>query len=124
MARDKGFYSQELMNKIAEQGTLNGLSEVPDDVKKIFEVSFNISAEDHILMQAAFQNHVSNSVSKTINFPNSATVDEVQSGYMLAWKTGCKGCTVYRDGSRENQVLSIKATKPVAEDETAECTWC
>ena len=107
-AKKKGFYSEELMKKIASQGTLDGIDEVPDDVKKVFEVSFNITAEKHILMQAAFQKYVSNAVSKTINFPNSATLNQVKEGYMLAWKTGCKGCTVYRDGSRGNQVLNIK----------------
>ena len=111
VAKDRGFYSQELMKTIAEQGTLDGIDEVPEDVKSVFEVSFNINAEEHILMQSAFQKYVTNAVSKTINFPNSATVDEVKRGYMLAWKTGAKGCTVYRDGSRGNQVLNIKEVK-------------
>ena len=114
VARERGFYTEELMKKIAEQGTLDGLDEVPEDVKKVFEVSFNISAEEHILMQAAFQKYVTNAVSKTINFATSATIDDVKKGYMLAWKTGCKGCTVYRDGSRGNQVLNIKEVKKEA----------
>lgn len=108
IARKRGFYSEELMQKIAGQGKLDGIEEVPEDVRKTFEVAFNISAEQHILIQAAFQDYVSNAVSKTINFDKTATVDDVKKGYMLAWKTGCKGCTVYRDGSRENQVLNIK----------------
>jgi len=111
VAKERGFYSEELMKKIASQGTLDGISEVPDDVKKVFEVSFNVSAEGHIRMQAAFQEHVSNAVSKTINFSNNATIEQVKEGYMTAWKTGCKGCTVYRDGSRGNQVLNIKEVK-------------
>ena len=111
VAKERGFYSEELMGKIAQQGTLNGLDEIPDEVKRVFEVSFNIGAEEHILMQSAFQKYISNAVSKTINFPNSATVEEVKKGYMLAWKTGSKGCTVYRDGSRSNQVLNIKEVK-------------
>lgn len=119
VAKQRGFYSKELMEKIASQGTLDGIEEVPKDVKEVFEVSFNISAQDHIKMQAAFQKNVSNAVSKTINFPNSATLDQVKEGYMLAWKTGCKGCTVYRDGSRGNQVLNIKeVNKEKKEDET------
>ncbi|MBN2367726.1 adenosylcobalamin-dependent ribonucleoside-diphosphate reductase [Candidatus Woesearchaeota archaeon] len=117
-AKDRGFYSKELMKKVAEQGTLDGIEEVPDDVKKVFEVSFNTSAEEHILMQAAFQKHVSNAVSKTINFPNSATIDDVKEGYMLAWKNGCKGVTVYRDGSRGNQVLNIKEVKKESEQQS------
>jgi ribonucleoside-diphosphate reductase alpha chain len=111
VAKEKGFYSKELMEKIAGQGTLDGIDEVPEDVKKVFEVAFNITAEQHILIQAAFQEYVTNAVSKTINFDNSATVEQVKEGYMLAWKTGCKGCTVYRDGSRDNQVLNIKEVK-------------
>lgn len=118
IAKQRGFYSKELMETIANQGTLDGIDEVPQDVKKIFEVSFNISAEEHILMQAAFQEHVSNAVSKTINFSNSATIDQVKEGYMLAWKSGTKGATVYRDGSRGNQVLNIKEVKKEANKET------
>jgi len=116
VAKEQGFYSEELMKKIADQGTLDGIDEVPDNIKKIFEVSFNISAEEHIKMQAAFQKHVSNAVSKTINFLSSATVEDVKQGYMLAWKQGCKGITVYRDGSRDNQVLNIKEVKKKAKE--------
>ena len=115
VAKDHGFYSEELMQKIAEQGTLDNIDEVPDDIKKIFEVAFNINPEAHIKIQAAFQKHTSNAVSKTINFPTSASVEDVKKGYMMAWKSGCKGCTVYRDGSRENQVLTIKKSKKQSE---------
>ncbi|MEK6916881.1 MAG: hypothetical protein AABW92_03995, partial [Nanoarchaeota archaeon] len=114
VAKERGFYSEDLMKKIAEQGTLDGIEEVPEDVKEVFKVSFNISAEEHILMQAAFQKYVTNAVSKTINFSSEATIEDVKKGYMLGWKTGCKGCTVYRDGSRENQVLNIKEVKKEA----------
>jgi ribonucleoside-diphosphate reductase alpha chain len=114
VAKDRGFYSPELMKRIAQQGTLDGIDEVPDDVKRIFEVSFNISAEEHIYMQAAFQKYVTNAVSKTVNFPNSATLEQVKAGYMLSWKSGCKGSTVYRDGSRGNQVLNISEVKKEA----------
>jgi ribonucleoside-diphosphate reductase alpha chain len=109
VARKRGFYSPELMNRIAEQGTLDGIDDVPDDVKEVFEVAFNVRPSDHIRIQSAFQRHVSNAVSKTINFQNNATVEDVKEGYMLAWESGCKGCTVYRDGSRTNQVLNIKS---------------
>ena len=68
----------------------------------------DISADGHIKMQAAFQKHVDNSISKTINFPNSATRDDVKQGYISAWEQGLKGCTVYRDGSRQEQVLNIQ----------------
>ena len=123
IAKKRGFYSEELMEKIANQGTLDGLDEVPDDVKKIFEVAFNVPPESHIMIQSSFQKNVSNAVSKTINFPNDATIEEVKEGYMLAWEKGCKGCTVYRDGSRQNQVLNIKsASKEKSKIEEKEIT--
>ncbi|MEM4397172.1 MAG: adenosylcobalamin-dependent ribonucleoside-diphosphate reductase [Candidatus Woesearchaeota archaeon] len=115
VAKERGFYSQELMDRIAKKGTLDGFDEIPEDVKKVFEVAYNIKPEEHVLMQAAFQEYVSNAVSKTINFPESATVEDVKKAYFLAWKTGCKGCTVYRDGSRQNQVLEIKKDKKETE---------
>jgi len=117
IAKKEGFYTDELMKKIAEQGTLDGIDQVPERIKKIYEVSFNLSAEEHIKMQGAFQKYTTNAVSKTINFPNSATIDEVKKGYMMAWKLGCKGATVYRDGSRGNQVLNIKEVKKEANKE-------
>ncbi len=106
--RDRGLYSQELMQKVAEHGTIQDIEEIPEDIKKVFVTAMDISAEDHIRMQAAFQRHIDNSISKTVNFTNSATKEDVMNGYLLAWELGCKGCTVYRDGSREIQILSIK----------------
>lgn len=106
--RDRGLYSQELMQKVAEHGTIQDIEEIPEDIKKVYVTAMDISAEDHIRMQAAFQRHIDNSISKTVNFANSATKEDVMNGYLLAWELGCKGCTVYRDGSREVQVLSVK----------------
>src|SRR6185295_3119279 len=77
------------------------------DLRDAFVVSMDISAEDHIKMQAAFQKHVDNSISKTINFPFTATREEVAAGYVLAWRLKCKGMTFYRDGSRSVQVLNL-----------------
>lgn len=102
-----GIYSLELMERISKRGSLQGIDEIPAELKKIYVVSGDISAEDHIRMLAAFQKYVDNSISKTINFPNDAVEDDVRRGYLLAWKIGCKACTVYRDGSRQMQVLNV-----------------
>lgn len=107
VAKERGFYSDELMQKIAKRGTLHGLKEVPADIRKIFVTAHDISPEYHIRMQAAFQEHTDNAVSKTVNFKNSATERDVADVYNLAFDLGCKGVTIYRDGSRENQVLNI-----------------
>ncbi|MDD5475899.1 MAG: vitamin B12-dependent ribonucleotide reductase [Syntrophales bacterium] len=109
IARAGGFYSQELMQKIAGQGTLKDIEEIPADIRRIFITSHDISPESHIRMQAAFQKYTDNAVSKTVNFANGATVEDVANVYELAWKLGCKGVTIYRDGSRDRQVLSKKA---------------
>jgi ribonucleoside-diphosphate reductase alpha chain len=122
IAKERGFYSQELMDKIAQKGSIHGFDEIPKDIKKIFVTSHDISPEEHIKMQAAFQKFTDNAVSKTVNFPNSATKEDVKKVYILSYKMGCKGVTVYRDGSRDVQVLNlvnrkeepseIKETKP------------
>ena len=109
VARHEGFYTQELMEKLAESGSLEEL-DVPQWVKDVFRVSHDISPEWHVRMQAAFQTYTDNSVSKTINFPFEATIDDILQAYMLAYETGCKGITVYRDGSKADQVLSTGDT--------------
>ncbi|HEY3308945.1 MAG TPA: vitamin B12-dependent ribonucleotide reductase [Desulfuromonadaceae bacterium] len=106
IARERGFYSEDLMKKIAEHGTVQDIPEVPADVRNIFVTAHDIQPEDHIQMQSAFQLYTDNAVSKTVNFPNTATIDDVEKVYMLAYESGCKGVTIYRDGSRDEQVLS------------------
>lgn len=107
IAKERGFYSEELMMKIAKYGTLAGIDEVPDDVKRVFVTTFDIAPEWHVRMQAAFQKHCDNAVSKTINFPNDVDIKEVEKAYMLAYELKCKGITVYRYGSKPQQVLYL-----------------
>lgn len=107
VAKKRGFYSKKLMEKIAKEGSIAHMDEIPDDIKKIFVTSHDITPEYHIRMQAAFQKYTDNAVSKTVNFPNNATRDEVMEVYELAYELELKGVTIYRDGSREAQVLNI-----------------
>lgn len=105
-AMERGFWSKELMEAIAETGSIQHFKNIPEDIKAIYLTAHDISPEDHIRMQAAFQRHVDNAVSKTVNFPHSATPDDVRKVYFLAYELGAKGVTVYRDGSRESQVIT------------------
>src|SRR3989344_1848980 len=98
---------KEIKDEIVKTGSIQDITDIPDKFKKTFVVSMDISADSHIGMQAAFQKNVDNSISKTINFPNSATREEVFNGFVNAWKMKCKACTVYRDGSREVQILNL-----------------
>ncbi len=107
IARKRGFYSRELMQKIAESSSIQNFKEIPEDVRRVFVVSHDISPEWHVRMQAAFQKYVHNAVSKTVNFAHEASEEDVRKVYLLAYELGCKGITIYRDGSREEQVLNI-----------------
>ncbi len=107
VARNEGFYSEELMERIFQHGSIQGMAEIPEHIRTIFVTAHDITPEWHIRMEAAFQKGTDNAVSKTINFPNSATEKEIEEAYLLAHKLGCKGVTVYRDGCRENQPMSV-----------------
>jgi ribonucleoside-diphosphate reductase alpha chain len=115
VAKERGFWSRELMERIAEKGSLHDFDEIPEDVRSVFVTAHDISPVEHVAMQASFQKYVDNAVSKTVNFSCDATAKDVEDVYMLAYQLNCKGVTVYRDGSREDQVLSTGKTKSEAE---------
>lgn len=106
-ARERGFYSEDLMTRVAEVGSIQEIDEVPEDVRRIFVTAHDIASDWHIQIQAAFQKYTDNAVSKTVNLSHEATKDDVARIFSLAYELGCKGVTVYRDGSRESQVLSV-----------------
>ena len=106
-AKEIGFYSDDLMKEIIEKESIKDIEGIPDDVKEMFVTTMDISAEWHIKMQSAFQKYVDNAVSKTINLPSDSTVDDIKNAYLLAYRVNCKGLTVYRDKSREEQVLNV-----------------
>lgn len=106
IAHKEGFYSEKLIEKIAHQGSIQGLKEIPDGVKTLFRTAHDIEPEWHIRVQATFQKWVENAVSKTVNFRHSASKEDIKKAYVLAYELGCKGVTVYRDRSREEQVLA------------------
>lgn len=107
-ARAQGFYSEELMKTISQKGSIQDIESIPEKTRKLFITSHDIAPEWHVKMQAAFQEHTDNAVSKTVNFPFEATRDQIRDSFMLAYHEGCKGITIYRYGSRESQVLNIQ----------------
>lgn len=112
VATEEGLYSEELLEKIEQNhGSVQGLDEVSVKWQKVFVVSHDITPDWHIKIQAAFQKHVDNAISKTINFTHEATVEDVRAAYMMVYELGCKGITIYRDGSREKQILEVKKDK-------------
>jgi ribonucleoside-diphosphate reductase alpha chain len=124
IALREGFYEEELMKNIAKKTSVQDVGEIPERARGLFVVAHDISAEWHVRMQAAFQKHVDNAVSKTVNFPNRATPDDIDKAYWLAYKLGCKGVTVYRHGSREKQVLRPVESEGTLADFSLECPTC
>lgn len=120
LAKSGGFYSEGLMDQIARDGTLAGISEVPDKVKNVFVCAHDITPEWHVRMQAGFQKHCDASISKTINFPHDAKVEDVETIYRLAYALRCKGVTVYRDGCRSEQPMALANSGKPEKKEKAE----
>ncbi len=113
VAKREGFYSEELMRELASHGSLRGMDGIPQWVGSLFVTAHDITPEWHVRMQAAFQRSTHNAVSKTVNFPYSATIEDVARAYMLAYKEDCKGITIYRDRSKDKQVLSVAGEERV-----------
>ncbi|MCW1309843.1 MAG: adenosylcobalamin-dependent ribonucleoside-diphosphate reductase, partial [Candidatus Nanoarchaeia archaeon] len=107
IAKERGFYSSELMMEIAKKGSIQSIENIPADVKRIFVTAFDITPEWHVRMQAAFQKYTDNAVSKTVNLPNDATIGDVEKVFWLAYELKCKGITIYRYGSKKEQVLYV-----------------
>ncbi len=107
MAMEAGIYGPDLLQGLLQRGSIQGVTGIPQRMRDLFVTAFDISPEWHVRIQAAFQKYVDNAVSKTINLPNSATVDDVRDAFMLAYKLGCKGITVFRTGTRGRQVLDL-----------------
>ena len=107
MAIEEGFYSDDFMKKILKSWSIQHIEEVPEKIRRVFVTAHDISPEWHVRMQAAFQKYTDNAVSKTINFPSLATPHDVEKTYILAYKAGCKGITIFRDQSRSSQVITL-----------------
>ncbi len=135
VARERGFYSKELMEKLAQKGTLQGISGIPEDLARVLVTDWDIAPEWHVRMQAVFQKYSDNSVSKTVNLPAEATPEDIRRIYHMAYELKCKGITVYRYGSKKDQVLTLPGRLPeIAADQgpfltvdseySGGCIWC
>lgn len=111
VARERGFWTEELMTKVSEKGVVRDIAEIPEDVRRVFGTAHEIDIDWHIKTQAAFQKYTENAVSKTVNLRHDATVEDVKRAYLMAWDEGCKGITIFRDGSKGEQVLNLGLNK-------------
>ena len=111
-----GAVRQRIIDQVVECGSCQGIAELPENVRNTFVVSRDVTVEEHVLTQASLQRFVDNSISKTVNFPETATVEDVRSAYLSAWSLGCKGLTVYVTESRHNVVLETKSAKKNLEE--------
>jgi len=121
-ARERGFHSDELMRKVARLGSISGMTEVPDDIRRIFITAHDITPEWHVKIQAAFQKYADNAVSKTVNFPHNATPEDVDKVFMLAYKLRCKGITIYRYASKKEQVLYLGSQAGNSNNTNSSCS--
>lgn len=110
IAKKRGFYSEKLLEEVSKEGSVQNIKGIPEDVKALFITARDVSPEQHVKIQATCQKYIDSGVSKTINFPKESPVDDVKKAFLLAYKSGCKGITVYRDESRVSQVLSVECT--------------
>ncbi|MCK4429539.1 MAG: adenosylcobalamin-dependent ribonucleoside-diphosphate reductase [Candidatus Aenigmarchaeota archaeon] len=124
--KDRGLYNEDIIRKVSGKASIQNVEEIPEGIRKIFVSAHDVSPEWHLRIQAAFQKHTDNAVSKTINLPNTATIQDVEKIYMLAWKMKCKGTTIYRDMSRSEQIISFYSEGKKQEEETPEdkCPHC
>lgn len=120
IAKERGFYSDDLLERITEATSLQEFDEIPADVKELFPTAHDVAASHHVRIQAAFQEHVDNAVSKTVNLPANASEDDIKQIMLEARDRGCKGITVFRSGAKREQVLG---TEPRKEDCIGECDY-
>lgn len=111
VAKERGFWSEQLQEKVENLGFIRGVSEIPRDIRAVFGTAHEIEPAWHVRMQTAFQKYTDNAVSKTINLPHAAVAEDVAKAYLLAWETGCKGITIFRDGCKDTQVLNLGVGK-------------
>lgn len=124
VALKEGFHTEDLMKKIAGKTSIQDVKEIPERIRKLYVVAHDIDYEWHVRMQAAFQKHTDNAVSKTINFPHHSSPEDIEKAYLLAYKLGCKGVTVYRHGSRKKQILRSIESEGALSEIDFECPVC